>query len=144
MNEEIKNGIDKINNYLKALGFKKKALTWFKEKKEFTLLIDLQKSSWSPEYYVNVGIMLDKKKNAVDFKTYKSEVQYRVIEKDANQKTKEIYELEKEIDKIISLIQIQVINVFSNLETLEEIASKIMESKERYVLTVRAKEILHI
>lgn len=143
MNEEIKKQVEKLNNYLKALGFKKKSLTWFKEKKEFTLLIGLQKSSWSPEYYVNVGIMLEKK-DVKDLKTYKSEVQYRVDEEDNNQKVKDIYQLDKEMDKVITLIQDQVINIFSNLETLEEITSKIMKNKNRYILTVRAKEILHM
>ena len=41
-----------------AAGFKRKSDTWCSEKEQVTILVNLQKSQYSRQYYVNCGISL--------------------------------------------------------------------------------------
>lgn len=43
---------------LVAAGFKRKSDTWCSEKEQVTILVNLQKSQYSRQYYVNCGISL--------------------------------------------------------------------------------------
>jgi len=144
MNDDIKKAINKIALFLKELDFKKKALTWHKKKKEFILLIDLQRSAWSPEYYVNVGIILDND-NELSLKTHNSDIRYRVSCLNKQNEYRDIYKIEDDFDSIIQLIQNQVIDVFDNMENIEEVKAKILtDGEEEYLLTLKAKEKFHI
>lgn len=137
MEENVKIAINKLAQYLKVIGFKKNALIWIKEKSEFVLVVDLQKSAWSSEYYVNVGISFNKV-NISLLKTYKCDIQYRVIN------NKDIYKIEEDTEGVILSIQEQVINIFLQLETIEDIGLVISENKDRYLLTSRAKKLLNL
>jgi hypothetical protein len=53
--EEIINILKPI---LKDCGFKKRKATWHKIKDEFIFVINVQRSQWGPEYYINLGVYL--------------------------------------------------------------------------------------
>lgn len=52
---QILKGIDEV---LVGHGFKRKKKTWHCAKDETILLVDLQKSDWGDEYYVNLGVLM--------------------------------------------------------------------------------------
>lgn len=55
--QKRKEFIDKVTSRLKPLGFKKKANTWIYDlKNDFYLMLNVQKSSFSDEYYFNIYI----------------------------------------------------------------------------------------
>lgn len=45
-----------LDRILTACGFRKKADTWYSEKLETILVINLQKSQWGQQYYVNLAV----------------------------------------------------------------------------------------
>ena len=45
-----------IDRILFDRGFKKKSMTWFANNPEALLLVNLQKSRWSEQYYVNLAV----------------------------------------------------------------------------------------
>lgn len=50
--------IEVMNGIMAAHGYRKKADSWFLERPETILLINLQKSQWGDQYYVNLAIWL--------------------------------------------------------------------------------------
>lgn len=50
--------VEAIGKPLKAAGFKKKANTWFLNNDETIAVLNLQRSSYGPQYYINVGLWL--------------------------------------------------------------------------------------
>jgi len=49
---------DVIDSQLKPAGFKRKASTWYKANTDTIVLLNLQKSSYGPQYYINIAVWL--------------------------------------------------------------------------------------
>ena len=47
-----------IDNEMKRAGFKRKGKNWYLETDETVEVVNLQKSQWGNQYYVNLGILL--------------------------------------------------------------------------------------
>ncbi len=45
-----------IKNFLKKCKFRKKGKTWYKDYEEVIFVLNLQKSSWGNQFYLNAGI----------------------------------------------------------------------------------------
>jgi hypothetical protein len=112
------------------------------KKKEFTIVIDLQKSQWSGEYYMNAGIVFDHLNNDL-LKVNKSQVQWRLNRLD-EKIHKDLFNLIKEVDMIINLVNNQIIKPFYNFETKNEIRNYLLQGHNKYLLTADAKNILNI
>lgn len=43
---------------LKPHGFKRKTTSWYRQYPEVTQVVNLQRSPWGPQYYINLGVAL--------------------------------------------------------------------------------------
>ncbi len=143
MTDKRKLANQELTEFLKNFDFKKKGSNWVLSKKEFLLLIDLQKSQWSDIYYVNVGIQFSNLNESLP-KAHRGDIKYRVSSKLEGGKTKGDFDLEKDLSLIKELITEQIIGVFVNLETKEEVKDIILKNVGRYIVTVNGKRILGI
>lgn len=53
--EAVENGVQRA---LKECSFKKKSNTWRKENDETVLVVNLQRSSWGAQFYINLGVLI--------------------------------------------------------------------------------------
>ncbi len=96
-----------INNYLKPLGFHKKGITWYKETPETIIVFNLQRSQWSPLYYVNLSVNFRGLSEDKRPKSYQCHASLRA--ESIGEETKEYLDLEKnmtESDRIKRIIQL--------------------------------------
>lgn len=142
MTEGSKVAVAKIALFLKGCGFKKIRNNWFLRKEEFLLVIGLQRSQWSEEYYINVGIQLENLEERAP-KAYNGDIKFRVI-KQEGEKYRDIFVLERELDQILILIKKQAIDVFASLETKEEIKTVLSQNPNRNILTASGRKNLDI
>lgn len=47
-----------IKPRLKALGFKKSGLNWRRSTEDVIQVLNIQKSQWGPEFYINLGVYI--------------------------------------------------------------------------------------
>ncbi|EKO5173772.1 DUF4304 domain-containing protein [Vibrio vulnificus] len=84
---------------LKEAGFKKKSDSWYWSNDEVVLLVNLQKSQYGDQYYVNGGVAL-KSLGAVDFpKDYHCHIRFRltaVVSEEESKKIELAFDLENE------------------------------------------------
>lgn len=142
MIENKKTSIKKIEDYLESNGFKIKRKVWISKKQEFAIVIELQKSQWSDEYYVNAGIIFNQSNDDL-LKVNKSQIQWRIIRLDKKM-PKDLFNLAKEVDMIIDSTNEQIIKPFCSFETKNEIKDYLLQCHNRYLLTIDAKNILNI
>lgn len=45
-----------LADLLKSTGFARKSTTWYSEREDTVLVVHLQKSDWSKQYYINLGV----------------------------------------------------------------------------------------
>lgn len=50
--------IDSIGYCLVSNGYKKKSSSWYKSNSETIFVVDVQKSTWGNQYYINCGVSL--------------------------------------------------------------------------------------
>ena len=65
---------------LKTAGFKKRSLSWYLDGKDTVVIVNLQRSNWSKDYYINIGIWLKALGNEAFPKHYKCPMDWRVEE----------------------------------------------------------------
>jgi hypothetical protein len=59
MSNELRKALLKVfDECLRPKGFRRKASTWYLEREEAILLVNLQRSQWGPQYYVNLAVWL--------------------------------------------------------------------------------------
>ena len=139
--KETRKFIDKIlTSFLKNFGFTKKGSVWALRKREFLLTIDLQRSQWSDQYYVNVGIQFENLDEKLP-KTFRGDITYRIVQT-VDGKTKGDFILEAEISLIQDLIKQQVIEPFMALDSKEDVKRVIASNPDRYLLKITGKKAL--
>jgi hypothetical protein len=67
-----------VHQLLKARGFKRSGMTWRRQQSESLAVLNVQKSNWGPEYYVNVGVFFSELDNVSNPKEYECHVRGRV------------------------------------------------------------------
>jgi len=63
---------------LKAAGFEKRSLSWYLDGRDTIVVISLQRSNWSKDYYINIGIWLKALGDETLPKHYKCPMNWRV------------------------------------------------------------------
>lgn len=48
--------MEALSECVPAEGFRRKASTWYSDKEQTILLVNLQRSRWGPQYYVNLAV----------------------------------------------------------------------------------------
>jgi hypothetical protein len=57
-NKKINPLVPILDDVLQGRGFRRRKRTWYLETKETILVVDLQKSDWSNDYFINVGVLI--------------------------------------------------------------------------------------
>jgi hypothetical protein len=65
---------------LKAAGFKKRSLSWYLYGRDTIVVVNLQRSDWNKDYYINIGIWLKALGDETFPKYYKCPMVWRVEE----------------------------------------------------------------
>lgn len=69
-----------LTKVLRSAGFRKSRRAWSRIRGDVTQLVNLQKSQFGPEHYVNVGINLNKLLAAPDTKVAQAHLQVRLAQ----------------------------------------------------------------
>lgn len=121
-----------IGGTLTASGFKKKANTWYLDNPETIVIVNVQKSSYGPKYYLNVAVWLKRLGKAHVPKEHKCHIRCRwnsLIPMDEKQ-LERLMDLgdtslsdEKRIAEIATLMQKYVLPFLSKSTSLEGLRS---------------------
>ena len=128
MTDKEKGLISSVGIVLSPLGFKKEKKSWLKEEEKLIFAINLQKSQYGYQYYVNIGIFL--KSIGVDAqRPEKGQVQLRIEQLcDDDKEVISLFNLENDIDDsrrdeaVRSMLIAKVIPFFEANKTLQLIA----------------------
>src|SRR4051794_24856767 len=75
MRNAVQQAFDRVG---RVAGWEKKSGAWYRHRDEVVAVVDLQKSQYGPQYYVNVGFWLRELGDERYPKTWKSHVQVRL------------------------------------------------------------------
>jgi hypothetical protein len=128
--------VDAINSVLKSHGFKKKSNNWYLGKDEVVLLVNLQKSQYGNQFYVNCAVLV---KNLSDLEFPQEEkchIRFRLDSNDTNvpeKRVESLLDLENdliteedrtaELQKLITDYALPHLNKCSTLNGITEILS---------------------
>jgi hypothetical protein len=91
-----------IGDFLKPLGFKKKADSWYLSNAETLVVVNLQKSNFGEQYYINIGCVPISLKNEMGAtpKEHQTPIRMRLeaVFPDWKTKIRAILDLEKELE----------------------------------------------
>ena len=131
----------KFKSYFKKMSFKNKHKTWWKSKDQFILVFDFQKSKWTDEYYVNVGLVFQDDLKVP--KTSKADIMWR-LQRQGVDRHRDQFNIASDSDNIISILQKEVFDIFDSLNTLEQVKNKILENRDKYIITAKGKATLEL
>jgi hypothetical protein len=96
-----RNAVQKaFDRFGRAAGFEKKSGAWYRRCDEVVAVVDLQKSQYGPQYYVNVAFWLRALGEEQYPKTWKSHVQVRLgslLTPELAERAKRLLDLDQEI-----------------------------------------------
>lgn len=128
-----------LTPFLENFGFQKKGDAWALKKKDFLLVLNLQKSLWSATDYINVGFFLKDLEQKAP-KVHKSDIQFRIVKDDS----KDGFAIEMEMPLIQKLIKEQVIEPIISLDTRNDVKELVQHNPGKYRITAEGKELLHL
>jgi hypothetical protein len=68
-----------MSTLMKSNGYKKKGTTWYKETNEVISVLNLQKSKWGEQVYINFGAFVKQLQDGMQFpKEYQCHVRFRL------------------------------------------------------------------
>lgn len=128
--ELVKKGLDAS---LKEAGFKKKSNSWYWSNDQVILQINLQKSQYGDQYYVNGGVFL-KSLGTIEFpKEYNCHIRFRLTAVASEEERKEIesvfdlenqllsdYQRKEEISRLIREIALPILQGCSSEKGIAE------------------------
>jgi hypothetical protein len=85
-----------LNDIFKTFGFKRKGNNWFSENNELIKVINLQKSNFGNQYYINYGYIL----KSLKLDKFEMHIFHRLssLDKKENERIKELLDFEGNID----------------------------------------------
>ncbi len=149
---EKKELIKSIDNVLIKNSYKRKSTTWYLSKSDFVCVLNLQKSAWGNQYYMNVSVCFKKGLDIEYPRENQCDIRWRLGDESANVKNfAKILDFEdtsiptedklKIINKVITDT---VIPLFSSLNTREDLIKFIKSNPKNLIVTVDGKKILGI
>jgi Domain of unknown function (DUF4304) len=131
--------VDAINSALKILDFKKKSNTWYLHRDETVLLVNLQKSQYGDQFYINCAVLVRALSNLEFPKEYACHIRFRLDSDEVGAPKKRIEllldlendsisdaERKAELEKLIANHALPFLNQCS---TLNEIAEMVRDGK---------------
>lgn len=141
-----------IGKPLKLMSFKRKSDTWHLNGDETVRVLNLQKSSYGPQYYINIGVWLNYLGQAELPKVSKCHIQFRwesLIPQDEKRLERLLDLAEKSLSdhdrafEISNLLEAYVLPFFCIAETLNSLRT--LYKSDRWpvsLVSVKAQEIL--
>ncbi|MBI1924296.1 DUF4304 domain-containing protein [Candidatus Poribacteria bacterium] len=140
-----------ITKLLKGDGFKKKGTSWYLENLECISVLDLQKSQWGGQYYINLGAFV-KQLDAVPFpKEHQCHLRGRLSEIVADKAQLERYldlednssPVEQKIRAITETIQKDALPLLSSFQSLDGIKELLERGQLRnFLVSLKVKKLL--
>ncbi len=144
--------IESINKSLLGLGYKRKADTWYLYKSDFICVLNLQKSAWGNQYYINLCIYI-KSNSGLEFpKEYQCHIRWRLTEETTNISgfnksldfEDDLTNIEGKLTMINKAISDIAIPIFSSLNTKEDLIKFIESKPKSLAVTIEGKKLLGI
>lgn len=120
-----------IGRVLKPLGYRKRASTWRRERDAVVSVLNLQKSQWGDDWYMNLGVYLKALGAEADPPEYRCHVRCRAA-------TLGKREMPRDPDGLATLTQDVAVPWLEALSTTQGIAA-FLSSDESRVCTVSAR-----
>jgi len=127
---------EKINKVLKPLGFKKKGVSWYLNNPQTITILEIQRSKWSENYYLNLGIYLKEKgEEVIDVQECKCHIRTRLTKLLDNKSDLEKYlnyagindtEILLNIDKVEDILKEFFFRNVENFEDVESVVNYLM------------------
>lgn len=142
-----------ISKSLLGAGFKKKSSTWYLPTKDTISICNLQRSSYGPQYYINIAVWLNELGDSQFPKEYQCQIRFRwnkLIKKD-EKRMSAILDLddarftdEQRQSEIVDLFNSHILPFFQRSQSKEQLLSlyKGQELPQSW-LTADAKRLLN-
>jgi hypothetical protein len=139
---------------MKENEFQKKGDSWYFENNDCIFVVNIQKSNWGGQNYINLGILLKELDKIPEPKEYQCHIRVRldqIMRKTAFDFNK-VLDLENNTissedrsDIIKTAFKEQILPFFKKMESLNEIKSTLQSNEyPDLIITLRAKKFLHI
>jgi hypothetical protein len=151
MNENVKIIENIISKVLKENNYKKKGLSWYQETNDTVVLLELQKSSWGMQFYINIAVFL-KVFGSISLppKEWKCHIRGRLSSPEGEDKLGKALDLETEyildereriILKYLHEYALPILNSFKSLRSIKQLIDN--ENKKDFLVSLKAKEYLN-
>ncbi|SDA69258.1 DUF4304 domain-containing protein [Sinorhizobium sp. NFACC03] len=71
---------DAVSSLLKPLGFRRKSSSWYLENDETVLIVNVQRSQFGPQYYLNFSVVIRAISTVPQPKEYHGDIRFRLEE----------------------------------------------------------------
>jgi hypothetical protein len=142
---------DSISKFLKGHSFTVKGNTWYSVRDDVVQVLNLQKSQWGAQYYVNLGVWVKAIEGSEKPPSHKCHIQMRLsalshctqLMKDAfDEETKNISETQRD-ELVVQAISQAAIPFFDSLLNIEDIKKAIQEgSLKKGMVHAKLKEYI--
>lgn len=151
MSPETQYILDIVNNTLKqaSLDYEIKGSTWYFEKKDFLLILELQRSEWGSQYYINFDIYLrSEEKNEKYPKAHKSDIKWRIhgeqigVPEYRQAIDFEAWDKRKILEFLTMVLQKQIISLINSINSIKDVKEFVKKNEKNIAVTVQAKKML--
>lgn len=149
----MKELVEIINSVVSERGFRKKGQSWYLKVNDVLQIVNLQKSQYGNQFYINFGVFLGKAEIEDKVKSNACHVQFRfnsVASVSENEKASLALDLDSSMSfedrlQIISVLIEKSLALFSEFNSKAGLREKLKEEKNRSVLVLPGSwEILNI